>query len=153
MTAVEPVTSRRGFWFVGDERSAHAVGSVPRGRMYVHWEAPVEARRPLPLVLIHGGGGLVAARHPSEAVDFVAVDHSYQELLDAHDTIAPPLEGLLRAGKVSHGIDPSQNAIVIDVANSASEAQRRRLRAIADHAPVRVLLHDTDEPSLIATLL
>jgi len=45
MAAVEPVTSRRGFWFVGDERSAHAVGSVPRGRMYVHWRL-MDARLP-----------------------------------------------------------------------------------------------------------
>jgi pimeloyl-ACP methyl ester carboxylesterase len=57
MAGVEPVTSRRGFWFVSGERSEHAVGTVPRAPMFVHWEAPVTPPRPLPLVLIHGGGG------------------------------------------------------------------------------------------------
>jgi pimeloyl-ACP methyl ester carboxylesterase len=55
--SVAPVTSRRGFWWVGAERVAHAAGSVPRGPMFVQWEAPVDVRHPLPLVLIHGGGG------------------------------------------------------------------------------------------------
>ena len=54
---VEPVTSRRGFFWVGIERSAGPGGTVARGPMYVHWEAPVEIRHQVPLVLIHGGGG------------------------------------------------------------------------------------------------
>jgi pimeloyl-ACP methyl ester carboxylesterase len=57
IASVEPVTSRRGFWWVGVERAAHAAGTVPRGPMFVQWEAPVEVRHELPLVLIHGGGG------------------------------------------------------------------------------------------------
>jgi pimeloyl-ACP methyl ester carboxylesterase len=53
----EPVTSRRGFFWVGAERVAGAAGTVPYGRMYVYWEAPVEVTHPFPIVLIHGGGG------------------------------------------------------------------------------------------------
>jgi pimeloyl-ACP methyl ester carboxylesterase len=53
----EPVTSRRGFFWVGSERVTGAAGTVPYGRMYVQWEAPPEVRRPYPVVLIHGGGG------------------------------------------------------------------------------------------------
>ena len=53
----EPVTSRRGIFWVGVERSETPFGTVPRGPMYVQWEAPVEVRHPYPLVLIHGGGG------------------------------------------------------------------------------------------------
>jgi pimeloyl-ACP methyl ester carboxylesterase len=53
----EPVTSRRGFFWVGGERVSGASGTVPYGRMYVQWEAPPEVRRRHPVVLIHGGGG------------------------------------------------------------------------------------------------
>jgi pimeloyl-ACP methyl ester carboxylesterase len=53
----EPVTSRRGFFWVGSERVTGAAGTVPLGRMYVQWEAPPEVRHPYPVVLIHGGGG------------------------------------------------------------------------------------------------
>lgn len=53
----EPVTSRRGFFWVGVERAAHPAGTVPRGPMFVQWEAPVEVRHRYPLVLVHGGGG------------------------------------------------------------------------------------------------
>jgi pimeloyl-ACP methyl ester carboxylesterase len=51
------VTSRRGFFWVGTDTVAMAHGTVPRGRMFVSWEAPEEVRHPYPLVLIHGGGG------------------------------------------------------------------------------------------------
>jgi pimeloyl-ACP methyl ester carboxylesterase len=53
----ELLTSRRGFFWVGTERVAHAAGTVPRGPMFVAWEAPEVVSRPHPLVLVHGGGG------------------------------------------------------------------------------------------------
>jgi pimeloyl-ACP methyl ester carboxylesterase len=53
----EPVTSRRGFFWTGAERVDGPWGTVIRGPMYVEWEAPAEVTRPLPIVLIHGGGG------------------------------------------------------------------------------------------------
>jgi pimeloyl-ACP methyl ester carboxylesterase len=57
MRDAEPITLRRGFFWVGVERSAQPYGTIPRGQMYVQWEAPVEERHPFPLVLVHGGGG------------------------------------------------------------------------------------------------
>lgn len=51
------VTSRRGFFWVGDERVERPFGTVARGPMFVAWEAPAEVRQPHPVVLIHGGGG------------------------------------------------------------------------------------------------
>jgi hypothetical protein len=96
---------------------------------------------------------LVAARHLSDDVDFVAVDHSFRELVDAQEKIVSArVDDLLRAGKVTHGIDPSENAIVILVASSTTADERRRLRAIADRAPVRVVIRETDSPTLFATL-
>jgi pimeloyl-ACP methyl ester carboxylesterase len=56
-TQSEPVTSRRGFFWVGAERVSMPFGTVVRGPMFVYWEAPVEITRPHPIVLIHGGGG------------------------------------------------------------------------------------------------
>lgn len=53
----EFVTSQRGFFWVGIERSTHSFGTAPRGQMYVQWECPVEQKHPYPIVMIHGGGG------------------------------------------------------------------------------------------------
>jgi pimeloyl-ACP methyl ester carboxylesterase len=53
----EPVTSRRGFFWVGAERVDGPFGTVVRAPMYVEWEAPPEVTQPYPIVLIHGGGG------------------------------------------------------------------------------------------------
>jgi pimeloyl-ACP methyl ester carboxylesterase len=53
----EPLTSRRGFFWVGTERVQHPAGSTVRGPMYVEWEEPVEVTKRYPMVLIHGGGG------------------------------------------------------------------------------------------------
>ncbi len=53
----EPVTSRRGFFWVGVERRPAQSGTVAFGQMYVQWEAPEDVRHPYPIVLVHGGGG------------------------------------------------------------------------------------------------
>lgn len=55
--AVEAITSRRGQFWIPGERVATPGGTAQRGPMFVHWEAPVEDAHPLPLVLVHGGGG------------------------------------------------------------------------------------------------
>lgn len=44
------------FWIEGDSISTPA-GTVQRGQMYVEWLVPEVVTQPLPLVLIHGGGG------------------------------------------------------------------------------------------------
>jgi pimeloyl-ACP methyl ester carboxylesterase len=48
---------RRGFFWVGRQRETGAFGTVPVGRMYVEWLAPLEVTKPYPIVLVHGGGG------------------------------------------------------------------------------------------------
>ena len=52
---VEPVTSRRGHFWIGVDLEAET--GAARGPMFVQWEAPVEVTQPYPMVLIHGGGG------------------------------------------------------------------------------------------------
>ena len=53
----ELVTSRRGVFWVGDETVSLPQGTVPRGQMFVQWEAPATVTKPYPIVLVHGGGG------------------------------------------------------------------------------------------------
>ena len=53
----ELVTARRGLFWVGDETVSLPQGTVPRGQMFVQWEAPATVTKPYPIVLIHGGGG------------------------------------------------------------------------------------------------
>ncbi len=64
----EPVTSRRGHFWVGTEPDPEAppgqTRGQMRGQMYVYWEAAVEVLHPYPIVLVHGGGG--------QGLDFLA---------------------------------------------------------------------------------
>ena len=53
----ELVTARRGLFWVGDETVSLPQGTVPRGQMFVQWEAPATVTKPYPIVLVHGGGG------------------------------------------------------------------------------------------------
>jgi len=53
----ELVTARRGFFWVGDETVSLPMGTVPRGQMFVQWEAPATVTKPYPIVLVHGGAG------------------------------------------------------------------------------------------------
>ncbi|KID30905.1 alpha/beta fold hydrolase [Prauserella rugosa] len=52
------VTVRRGQFWIPGERIGTEHGTVQRAPMFVQWEAPAGApAHPVPLVLIHGGGG------------------------------------------------------------------------------------------------
>ena len=42
----ELVTSRRGVFWVGDETVSLPQGTVPRGQMFVQWEAPATVTKP-----------------------------------------------------------------------------------------------------------
>jgi pimeloyl-ACP methyl ester carboxylesterase len=53
----DPVTARRGFFWISVEHVTLPAGTAPRGQMFVQWEAPLEVTKPYPLVLVHGGGG------------------------------------------------------------------------------------------------
>lgn len=54
---VEPITIRRGaFWITGDRVEVDGA-EVQRGPMWVEWEAPAGEAHSIPIVLIHGGGG------------------------------------------------------------------------------------------------
>lgn len=50
-------TVRRGQFWIPGERVVAEHGTVQRAPMFVSWEAPQEGAHPVPLVLVHGGGG------------------------------------------------------------------------------------------------
>lgn len=47
----------QGFFWVGVERKKTEYGTIATGQMYVQYLIPAEVRQPLPVVLVHGGGG------------------------------------------------------------------------------------------------
>lgn len=53
----EAIAVRRGQFWIPGERVRLPGGTAQRGPMFVHWEAPADGAHPLPLVLVHGGGG------------------------------------------------------------------------------------------------
>jgi pimeloyl-ACP methyl ester carboxylesterase len=54
---LDAVTIRRGFFWIPGEPVVTPFGTAQRGPMYVEWEAPVDVTQPLPVILVHGGGG------------------------------------------------------------------------------------------------
>ncbi|MGO2110306.1 MAG: alpha/beta fold hydrolase [Pseudoclavibacter sp.] len=55
----EPRTTRSGFFWINDDLVTSEHGTSYRAPLYVEWEAPAVITKPLPLVLVHGGGGQV----------------------------------------------------------------------------------------------
>jgi len=47
----------RGFFWVGADLKKVSYGTIVAGPMYVQYFTPAEIRHPLPVVLVHGGGG------------------------------------------------------------------------------------------------
>jgi hypothetical protein len=92
---------------------------------------------------------LLGAYGLSDGSDLVPVDHSTQELDDAHPPITAQLSDLYRAGKIASGRNPSLNALLIHMA-TVTGADRARLQRVADQAPVRVVLRQTQCPTMFA---
>jgi hypothetical protein len=93
---------------------------------------------------------LLAAHGFLDRTDFVAVDHSQQQLFDAHPAITDELIDLYRAGKIASGARPDHNALYVHLATTVTGAERARIEHVAERAPVRVLLNQTDCDTLFA---
>jgi hypothetical protein len=93
---------------------------------------------------------LLAAYGLSDGTDLVPVDHSTQELDDAHPPITARLSDLYGAGKIASGRNPSLNALLIHMATTVTGADRARLQRVVDQAPVRVILRQTQWPTMFA---
>jgi hypothetical protein len=93
---------------------------------------------------------LLGAHGLSDGSDLVPVDHSTQELDDAHSPMTAQLSDLYGAGKIASGRNPSLNALVIHMATTVTGADRARLQRVADQAPVRVVLRQTQCPTMFA---
>lgn len=50
-------TIENGIFWVGVERKKMEYGTIARGQMFAQYFVPQEVRHPLPIVLVHGGGG------------------------------------------------------------------------------------------------
>jgi hypothetical protein len=51
------VLSEQGSFWVGVGRRQTEAGTVPEAAMYVQFQIPADLRHPLPVVMVHGGGG------------------------------------------------------------------------------------------------
>jgi len=47
----------QGHFWVGVQRKTTAYGTIPMGQMFVQYMKPAEKKHPLPIVMVHGGGG------------------------------------------------------------------------------------------------
>jgi hypothetical protein len=57
---------------------------------------------------------------------------------------------LYDAGKIASGMRPDHNALFIHLATTVAPAERARIARVAERAPVRVLLRQTDCETLFA---
>lgn len=53
----DAVTTKRGLFWIPGDTVATPFGTAMRGPLFVEWESPEQVTQPLPLILIHGGGG------------------------------------------------------------------------------------------------
>jgi hypothetical protein len=93
---------------------------------------------------------VLAAHGLSDQTDFVPVDYSQRQLLDALPAITSELIDLYRAGKISSGLDSEPNALHVDLAVTVTAAERARIERVAERAPVRVLLRQTTRATIFA---
>jgi hypothetical protein len=93
---------------------------------------------------------LLAAHGLSNGTDLVPVDYGWRELADAQSGITDVLLDLHRAGKISSGLSAAENAVHVDMATTVTRADHARLQRAAEQAQVRVLLRQTDRPTMAA---
>lgn len=95
----------------------------------------------------------LADRGLSGQTDLVRVRSSIARLRKAHAKVDRSVLDLIDAGKVQTGVEPQVNAVVVKLATSVSAQEKRRLKAMAAAAPVRVVLRQTGRSTLMAQSL
>ncbi|MEO5925270.1 MAG: hypothetical protein ABIR70_15725 [Bryobacteraceae bacterium] len=113
------IASQGHFW-VGVQRKTTTYGTIPMGQMFVQYIKPAEKKHPLPIVMVHGGGGqgchmMGIGRRPGWVHFFVQAGYdvywvdrpSYgrsayhpEALPPSHLPIVPAYEGLVNAANV-----------------------------------------------------
>lgn len=99
---------------------------------------------------VHPGGAadlpkaraIVARRHLTKYIRFVAVRSTYRQLSDEVDLIGRLYDAQALACQLTWGIDTQRNTVVIDLATTLPAADRAAVRAHALAAPVNVVVHD-----------
>jgi hypothetical protein len=96
---------------------------------------------------------LVARRHLSDLIRFVAVRSTWRELGDVQDDFEARWPQLEDQALVMDHSDAQRNAVVIDLAKPVDARTRKAIRAWALAAPVNVVVHDTDADNYETTPL
>ena len=107
----------QGCFWVGVQRKTMPYGTIPQGQMYVQYMIPAERRHPLPIVMVHGGGGqgmhmMGIGRRPGWVHYFVQAGYAVywvdrpgfgrspyhpDALGSSHLRNVPPYEGLIQS--------------------------------------------------------
>lgn len=89
---------------------------------------------------------LLARNGFTDDAAIVPVDFTYRELEAAQARLSGELGDLYDAYKIRSSLDVTLNAVKISMATNVTRADIARLRRVAERAPVRVVLEQTDEP-------
>lgn len=92
----------------------------------------------------------------ADQTDIVTVEYSQHDLQLAQPGLSDSVEPLIEAGVVRVRLDIPQNALVAEVASSATAPQRQQVVSAAAESTVRVLVNDVtdttfDQPALACT--
>lgn len=123
-------------WYDPCRGGAMFVGVQPGGARYV------KAAR-----------AIVARRHLTRYVRFVAVRNTYRELSDEIDALDRLYDPLVTACHMTWGIDTRRNTVVVELASTTPAADRAAVHAHALAAPVNVVVHDLRDESLCGEAL
>jgi hypothetical protein len=96
---------------------------------------------------------LIARRHLTRYIRFVAVRSTWRELSDVQTEFEQRWPELEDQSLVEDSSDPERNAVRIDLAKPVTPDVRAAIRAWALRAPVNVVVHDTDAPDYRAVLV
>ena len=96
---------------------------------------------------------LLAQHDLSDHAAIVQVDYSYEDLRLAQQALDQELLPLFEHGKVSSGLRPDLNAVEVRIAANASADEIAYLRRLAAQAPARVIIEQTNQPTLFMTKL
>jgi streptogrisin C len=125
-----------GMWFdAGDE-----------GRVKVG--VAMDEPQPAQAAAVDAAQDIIAEQGVTADTDIIGVPESRDDLLAAEPDLTDDLDALVDAGKVRTGLDSSQNALVVQTADTVTSGEMETIEDAADAAPVEVQIDETGEPAV-----